>query len=36
MPKPILEEHLRAIEDVVRPYPGGRTAQQIRKALAVA
>jgi len=36
MPKRIPEEHLRAIEDVVRLYPGGRTTQQIREALAVA
>ena len=34
MPKRIPEEHLRAIEDVVRLYPGGRTAQQILEALA--
>ena len=34
MPKRSPEEHLRPIEDVVRPYPGGRTAQQIREALA--
>ena len=34
MPKRIREENLSAIEDVVRQYPGGRTAQQISEALA--
>ena len=34
MPRRIREENLSAIEDVVRPCPEGRTAQQISEALA--
>ena len=35
MPRRIREENLSAIEEVVRQYPEGRTAQQISEALAI-
>jgi len=33
MAKPIPEQELRAIEQAVRPYPGGASIEQIEEAL---